>query len=62
MPKAFALTKDHSRRRAQMHRNRMRTTLSGTELRKKWEREMEEKKEKIDVGDVPLEGIEEDKK
>ena len=61
MPKALAFAKDQSRRRAQMHREKTRSSLSGTELRKKWEREMEEKKTKIEIGDVALNGVEEDK-
>ena len=60
MPKALAFAKDQSRRRAPIHREKTRSSLSGTEL-KKWEREMEEKKTKIEIGNVSLDGVEEDK-
>ena len=61
-PKSLAFAKEKSRQRAAQHRAEKRTHagLSGLELRRKWEEDLDRKRCKIDIGDSQIDGIEED--
>ena len=58
-PRILAFAKDKSRKRAEKHRSQQRAALSGSDLRKKWEAELEDKRTKVEIGDTPLPGVEE---